>query len=185
MNTFYMVRHAHAVWSPDENRSLSKQGLENANHVAAILQHFPISLILSSPYLRARQTIAPLAGILGIDILIEPDLRERYLSNSSLGDFFTAVEKTWKDWSFAHPGGETNLAAQVRGVAVISELIDKNGADHIVLSTHGNLLALTLHHFDSSIDYKFWQALTMPDIYKLSFTPHNKVVIERLWQYSN
>lgn len=191
MNTFYLVRHAHAAWSPDENRPLSDRGLADANRVAYILQRFPISMIFSSPYQRARQTIAPLAALLDIDVKIEPDLRERFLGDGEDEDFFTLVEVTWEDWSYAHPGGETNLVAQERGLTVISRLQEKYSSDHIVFSTHGNLLALILQHFNPTINYGFWKSLTMPDIYRLSFTQSSieldetqleKPVLNRLWQ---
>lgn len=191
MNTFYLVRHAHSAWSPDENRPLSDQGLADANRVADILQQFPISMIFSSPYQRARQTITPLAALLDIDVKIEPDLRERFLSDSEVEDFFTAVEATWEDWSYNHPGGESNLVAQERGLTVISGLQEKYNSEHIVLSTHGNLLTLILQHFDPTINYWFWKSLTMPDIYRLSMpqsyielgeTQPGKPVLKRLWQ---
>jgi 2,3-bisphosphoglycerate-dependent phosphoglycerate mutase len=52
---------------------------------------------------------------------------------------------------------------------VVRRLQGQHGAEQVVLSTHGNLLALILQGFDPTIDFAFWQALTMPDIYVLSF----------------
>jgi len=54
--------------------------------------------------------------------------------------------------------------------------------EHIVLSTHGNLMALTLQGFDPSIDFAFWKSLTMPDIYTLSFSQVGEAVMSRLGQ---
>ena len=52
---------------------------------------------------------------------------------------------------------------------------------HIVLATHGVLIALILQAYDSSVDYAFWAALTMPDIYALRFGPAGERKIRRLW----
>ena len=92
MTTFYLVRHAHADWTPDENRPLSAQGSRDAIRVADILSDFHVDTIYSSPATRAHQTIAPFAKRIGLQILIEPDLRERKLGEESFEDFFGAVE---------------------------------------------------------------------------------------------
>ena len=45
MNTFYLVRHAHADWTPDENRPLSVRGSEDAIRVADVLQQYPLQVV--------------------------------------------------------------------------------------------------------------------------------------------
>ena len=182
MNTIYLVRHAHTVWTPDENRPLSAQGREDANRVANIVSEYPIRAIYSSPSRRACQTITPLAERLGLSIHIEPDLQERRLGDGMFEDFFKAVEATWRNPSFAHPGGESNVMAQKRGITVVQRLLEKHPAEHIVLSTHGNLMALVLQAFDPSVDFMVWKSLTMPDVYKLNISKSGKGLMQRLWQ---
>ncbi|MBN2548805.1 MAG: histidine phosphatase family protein [Anaerolineales bacterium] len=186
MTVFYLVHHAHADWTPDEQRPLSKCGQQDAPRVVDILQAYPVGAIYSSPSLRARQTVEPLAEQLSLPVLVEPDLRERELSAEPIEDFFAAVEKTWRDPSFAHPGGESNAAAQERGLGVVRKLLQKYNREgliekQIALSTHGNLLALILQGFDPSIDFGFWKEMSMPDIYKLSLREADPVEIKRLW----
>jgi 2,3-bisphosphoglycerate-dependent phosphoglycerate mutase len=181
MSTFYLVRHAHADWTPDENPPLSARGRDDANHVADILLQYPIRAIYSSPFLRACETITPLAGRLGLPVHIEPDLQERRLGNRTNEDFFKAVEATWRDSSFAHPEGESNTAAQQRGLAVLRRMQKQHMTEHIVLSTHGNLMTLIMQSFDPSVDFAFWKSLTMPDIYTLSFNPVGETVMSKLW----
>ncbi len=181
MTIFYLVRHAHAAWTPDEQRPLSRKGHRDAARVAEVLREFPIAQIYTSPFLRARQTVAQLAAWLDVPIWILPDLRERQLSHEPVADFDKAVAATWRDFAFAHPGGESNAEAQRRVVAVVRRLQPNHVGESIVLSTHGNLLALLLQHFDPSVDFAFWRSLTMPDIYELSVRTGGNVIIRRLW----
>ncbi|MGC9349052.1 MAG: histidine phosphatase family protein [Anaerolineae bacterium] len=184
MTTFYLVRHAHAQWAPDEMRSLSARGRADARRVADILIRYPVNLIVASPYNRARETVTPLATPLGLPVYIQPDLRERRLSGNpvSAETFTAAVRATWQDPTFAHPGGEPNAAAQQRGVAVVTMLQTTHPGASIVVGTHGNLLALILQHFDPTIDFNLWRRLTMPDIYRLHLDPGTPPAISRLWQ---
>jgi len=182
MSALYLVRHAHAEWTPDENRPLSVQGSEAAARVANILCEYPIHAIYSSPSRRACQTISPLAEMLGLTIHVEPDLQERKLGDGVFEDFFKAVEVTWLDPSFVHPGGESNITAQKRGITVMQRLLEQHPAEHIVFSTHGNLMALILQTFDPSVDFMFWKSLTMPDVYKLNISRTGRGVMQRLWQ---
>ncbi len=181
MTTFYLVRHAHADWTPDEDRPLSARGGQDAKYVADILQQYPIRAIYSSPFRRAIETITPLAERSGVPMHIEPELRERRLGDSIREDFFKAVETTWQDPSFAYQGGESNAAAQQRGLAVLRRLQKQHMLEHIVLSTHGNLMALVMQSFDPSVDYAFWKSLTMPDIYAISMNRTGAARKMKLW----
>ena len=182
MSTLYLVRHANAEWIPDENRSLSSQGRENANRVANILCEYPITAIYSSPAQRAYQTITPLAGRLRLPIHIELQLQERILGDGVFEDFLNAMEVTWQNPSFAHSGGESSVMAQKRGIAVVQRLLEKHPTQHIVLSTHGNLMALIMKVFDPSVDFMFWKSLTVPDVYTLNISQSGEGLIQRLWQ---
>lgn len=176
-----MVRHAHAKWTPDENRPLSPQGFEDAKRVADVLGEYPIRAIYSSPERRAYQTISPLAEKIGIKIKVEIDLRERKLGDEMFDDFFGAVKSTWQNPSFAHPGGESSAEAQRRGLALVKRLQAEVPNEAVVLSTHGNLMALILQAFDPSIDFAFWKSLTMPDVYSLKINPPGMASIQKIW----
>ncbi len=180
--TIYLVRHAHADWMPDENRPLSKRGSEDAKAVGHILERFPIDAIYASPYRRAYETVEPLAHALGLEIKIEHDLRERALGRIPPGEFIAAVKKTWDDPMFSHPGGETNLAAQERGMAVLNRARAAPGQSQIVFSTHGNMMTLLLQSFDASIGFAFWKSLSMPDIYAVGFCSGGRIKMRRIWQ---
>lgn len=182
MQVFYLVRHAHAEWEPDENRPLSSRGLQDAWRVADILADRPITTAFSSPYLRARQTVEPLAVRLGLRICSDERFRERELGRWRAPSFEEAVRRTWMDMDFAYPGGETNRQAQARAVQVLQELIAKDFQGHVLIGTHGNLLALMLAYYDPTVDYEFWRALSMPDIYQLEVEKVDDARFLRLWR---
>jgi 2,3-bisphosphoglycerate-dependent phosphoglycerate mutase len=189
MTTFYLIRHAHATWTPDENRPLSERGQRDARRVAKLLKDAveaaPVAAIYASTARRAQQTVAPFAARLGLPVQITPALDERRLCAGAADDFQVAVRATWADFSFAHPGGESNTAAQERALCLVHNLMGGHAGAQIVLSTHGNLLALIVQAYLPTHGYTFWQALTMPDLYRLAFAAGGSgagvPVLERLW----
>jgi 2,3-bisphosphoglycerate-dependent phosphoglycerate mutase len=67
MNTLvYMVRHAHSVFSleHEETRELSEKGWKDAERITEILKKENIEHILSSSYVRARQTVEGISHFL-------------------------------------------------------------------------------------------------------------------------
>jgi 2,3-bisphosphoglycerate-dependent phosphoglycerate mutase len=183
VTAIYLVRHGDAVWNPDEMRPLSAQGHKDADAVRDCLAEIPIGAIYSSPYRRARQTVEPLATRLALPIQEVWDFRERTLCAGRVGDFQAATRATWDDFFFAHPGGETNAAAQQRGTSALLEVIARHRGSHVVIATHGTLLALMLRSFDERIGLEFWSAISIPDIYVLTLDELNATSsVHRVWR---
>jgi 2,3-bisphosphoglycerate-dependent phosphoglycerate mutase len=182
MTELYLVRHGDAVRSLDEMRPLSAQGYRDAIAVAESLEHIAFDGIYSSPYVRARQTVEPLAARLGLPIQEIWDLRERTLIASAVQDFREAVRATWEDFGFAHPGGETNAEAQRRGAAVCRDLIARHAGGRALVATHGSLITLMLNSFDPTVGFDFWTRISVPDVYVLSVDSHDdRPSIRRAW----
>ncbi len=181
MTVIYFVRHAHADWLPDEQRPLSPRGSGDACKIATLLHAKPITAIYSSPARRAFQTVEPLGARLRLSICTIADLRERELSQTPVANFMAAVQQTWNNPTYALAGGESNRVAQQRGVKVVELLMRHHAHEHIAIATHGNLLALILQHYDTSVDFTFWQSLTMPDVYQLQIEQGTILVRQRLW----
>ena len=171
----YLVRHAHADYSPDETRSLSEQGRKAAVRVADLLRDRDVSAIVSSPYRRAVETVQPLADRLGLPVQVDPDLRERQLSTGPLDDFRRLVEATWRDFDLTYQGGESSAAAQARISTAIRAIAASSGGRNVVIASHGNALALFLRTLDAHIDFAFWARMSMPDIYAVD--------IRDVWSY--
>ena len=182
--TIYLVRHAHADWQDDESRPLSEAGRKAAHVVSTLLSALPIMAIYSSPARRAVETVAPLADHLGIRPELMHDLRERELPVVPRGDFDRVVADAWRSPEIAAPGAESNVDAQRRGLAAVRSILTRHVGERVVVSTHGNLLALILNGFDSAFGYDFWRRLSFPDVYRLEFDGTAMTRVECMWEHA-
>jgi broad specificity phosphatase PhoE len=92
--SIYLVRHAKAgsrkAWSGDDDlRPLSKAGRTQARAIAKSLVDAGITRIVSSPFVRCRETVEPLAQRIGIEVTLADALAE----GASLTDALRLVEK--------------------------------------------------------------------------------------------
>jgi len=149
------------------DRPLSPQGIHDAKELVATLATESPIAIYSSPYMRARQTVEPLAKHLGIAIEIVDDLRERLLAPNLNDDWQIQMRRVWQDFAVALPGGESSRQAQHRVLRVLDELQTRHATRTIVVASHGNLIALALHAMANGIDHDFWKAMPLPAVYSL------------------
>jgi 2,3-bisphosphoglycerate-dependent phosphoglycerate mutase len=114
MNTnVYLVRHAHSIFTPDEQRRpLSEQGKQDAELVAQILNEEKIDIIISSPYARAVETVEEVAMYHQLPIILVDGFKERKLAVQPVADFEAAMDQLWHNEEFAFQGGESNKEAQ-------------------------------------------------------------------------
>ena len=187
LTTLYLVTHAGSeyVEGLERERCLTEQGKHDAEMVSCLLHHESINLLYSSPYKRALDTVQGLADIVGVDIITIEDLRERALSSSNVShsNFRSAKRKLYEERSFAFPGGESSIQAQQRAVEAISDVVERDSGQKIVIGTHGDVMTLIFNHYDESYDYDFWGSTSMPDIYKLEFNEDHKLMqLSRLWK---
>ena len=99
MNELLLVRHcASSSQSPDA--PLSEAGLQQAELLSDFLAPFSPDHIVSSPFRRALQTIAPLAERTGLAVRHEPRLAERELSGAPLDDWPEQLRRTWEDFDY-------------------------------------------------------------------------------------
>jgi 2,3-bisphosphoglycerate-dependent phosphoglycerate mutase len=177
----YLVRHAHAEWRDDDQRPLSNAGIAAARLVADSLASRPIAAVYTSPSRRSVETVAPLADRLRQRPEVVPDLRERELPPVPPGEFEALVREAWLHPADAPRGGESNVRAQGRGLAVLRTVLARHAGSQAVVATHGNLLALVLNALDPAFAYEFWCRLSFPDIYQMSFDGTEFRGVQRLW----
>jgi 2,3-bisphosphoglycerate-dependent phosphoglycerate mutase len=126
-----------------------------------------IDAAYSSPYIRARQTIEPIARARDLAIETVDDLRERLLSPAELPDWRAHLKRAWEDFDYAPPGGETGRDAQARIVRVLDTVAARHSTGTVIVASHGNLIALALHAFMPNVDYAFWESIPMPAVFTL------------------
>lgn len=182
----YFVRHAHSIYTPEElTRPLSEQGWKDAARVGELLKREDIHHVISSPYLRAIQTVEGIASECGQKIQLVEEFKERKLAAGVMKDFNHAIKTVWENPIFHWEGGESNVTAQKRGVQATKIILDKYEGQNVVIGTHGNIMVLIMNHFDEQYGFEFWKQLAMPDIYKLSFEHDRFVGCSRIWEESS
>ena len=121
---------------------------------AEAAQHFAnerITRIVTSPYTRALQTVAPIAKALGVPVVINPIVRERYAFFCDIGTPRTELEQAWPEHDFStidevwwppieEPANEViGRAARFRAEMVALP----DWSDTLVVSHWGFILSLT------------------------------------------
>ncbi|MGO9450377.1 MAG: histidine phosphatase family protein [Candidatus Binataceae bacterium] len=172
--TVLLVRHATPVrpGTPgyeDHDRPLTAQGVEDAEKLAADHAASSIDGIYSSPYRRAFQTVEPVGARLGLTIEVIDDLRERFLMAAGVPDheWRPLLERCWRDFDYAPPGGETGRTAQDRIIRVLDGIRSRHSGGIVMIGSHGNLIALALNAIDSRLGMDFFAAMPMPAVYRL------------------
>ena len=184
MGRLLLVRHCQAARSEDnESRPLSELGLEQSEALGAWLQEsWPIDGIVSSPYRRAIDTIAPFAAASGLEIALDERLREReapFLAAAE--DHIAAARACFADHSLRLEGAETGFEAQKRGWEAIETVLQSAHA-LAVLVTHGQLLSFTLARIEGTTGLDRWQTMTTPDVFLLESDGPDAYRVERIWQ---
>ena len=131
---------------------LSQLGQEQARLVCARLGAEMIDAIYATPLRRTAQTAAPLASAAGLDVEIEPGLREVYLGDWEGGLFRKMVaqnheiaqrmfaEERWDVIPGAEPAGE--LAERVR--TAIEKMAARHPGQRVAAFTHGGVIGQAL-----------------------------------------
>ncbi|KAA2213709.1 histidine phosphatase family protein [Teichococcus oryzae] len=130
---------------------LTPMGQYQAEQAAAALAAEGITRIIASPYTRALQTAAPLARLLNLPVLVQPQVRERYAFVCDIGTPRTALAMQWPELNFDHldevwwPAME-EPADQVENRARLfrAEMVALEDWDRTVVVSHwGFILSMT------------------------------------------
>ncbi|MBH9788030.1 histidine phosphatase family protein, partial [Clostridioides difficile] len=76
----------------------------------------------------------------------------------------------------------SNQQAMARAIPSLRNILLTHPQESVVIGTHGNIMALIMQYFDAQYDYAFWQTLSMPDIYRLTFQGLSLQEVTRVWQ---
>lgn len=109
---------------------LNDIGEAQASAIKLALEHEDIDLIISSPLARARQTVAELALTKGLEVQLEPLIRERSFGEFegiSRDYFYRTLDEYDGDfWAFRPKGGESVEDVSVRAQEVCDKLLTRS-----------------------------------------------------------
>ncbi|NBJ70363.1 MULTISPECIES: histidine phosphatase family protein [Clostridia] len=176
--TIYIIRHCEAEGQAAD-ASLTERGWMQAKELADFLSKRKIDRIISSPFLRAIQSIKPFADNKNLEIEREDRLMERVLSSTFFPDWLDKLKVTYYDLDLKYEGGESSNEAMNRIVSVVGDIIESN-ATHTVIVAHGGIISLLLHYYDQSFGFEQWKGLSNPDVYELNISDQAISYI-RLW----
>jgi 2,3-bisphosphoglycerate-dependent phosphoglycerate mutase len=182
MKDIYLVRHCRAV-GQDSDAPLTVEGREQAEGLIHFFKNRSIEFVITSPYIRAVDTIKPLSNKLNIKVHIDERLKERVLSTIDYPDWMNKLEQTYIDENLRFEGGETTKEARSRGMEVIYELLIRPETNMIVV-THGALLSIIIKHYINEYEFGFndWRKLSNPDIFHLRIKDSENYLIKRIWE---
>jgi 2,3-bisphosphoglycerate-dependent phosphoglycerate mutase len=177
----YLVRHCQAT-GQEPDAPLTEIGQQQAIALAGWLSDVSIGRIISSPFVRAYQSILPLSEHLGLTIEVDDRLVERLLSPVPLDNWRQRLAETFIDLDLSFGEGESSRTAMMRGVSVINQAMQQT-TDPVAFVTHGNLMTLILKYFDERVGYAEWESLQNPDVYCIQFSG-KKACTERMMEVS-
>lgn len=185
--TIYMIRHAesHFIIGQERTRKLSNQGEIDAKKVTVIMNEKEIDLVVSSPYIRAIQTIKGIVDSKNIEVKVFEELRERQLKGAYKlpeEEIQQAIKKSFEDIDFKLSGGESVRDVQNRAIPIINDLLNNYKTKTIIIGTHGNVMTIIMNYFNKEYGYDFWKNTSKPDIYKLVFSKEKLQLVQRIWE---
>ncbi|WP_371925962.1 histidine phosphatase family protein [Halobacillus sp. A5] len=147
--------------------NLPKKGFKQARELADFFYEVKVDRIISSPFVRAIQTVKPLADKVNLDIEVSKLLSERTLSNKNMSDWLEKQKSTYVDLNIRYEGGETSREAMNRIVSVIEDVI-KTEPQNTIIVTDGNIMSLLLMYYDDNFGFEEWTNLSNPDVFELN-----------------
>jgi broad specificity phosphatase PhoE len=159
MPTILLVRHGETDWNRsgqimgDQPIPLNDRGRQQAQTLAHKLGGSAVSVILTSPVLRAAQTAEVLASILQCPLNHASGLREigvgdwvnRYWQD--LGDESARRDFYTKPYEAHPPGGETLWEIQQRAVAAVEQARRTHREGTLLFVSHADVIRTILSHY--------------------------------------
>lgn len=142
---------------------LAEQGREQALKVGARLRHWPLDAVYVTNLRRTHETAAPLCAHLGLEPIVEPDLREVHLGEWEGGIMRI---KAWENdpiyqrmqaeqrWDVI-PGAESMETLQRRVVGAIERIASRHRDKMVAAVVHGGVIGQILSHATGAEPFAF------------------------------
>lgn len=152
MGNLILVRHGESAGNRDRifaldphSLPLTDLGYAQARAAARIIaQDFDAEVVISSPFVRARETARTIAETLQLPVTVEPNLYERdvgahkglpYDSLEGAADY-----DALRPWAWTPREGESYLQVQARVAPILDRLAAAHPAKDVVIVSHGGVM---------------------------------------------
>jgi broad specificity phosphatase PhoE len=154
----FLVRHGATVLTAEDRFAgstdveLSDEGRAQARCVGERLGRESIAAVYASPMKRTRDTAAHVAGPLGLDVRVEPGLREidhgrwEGLTRREVEERFGEEYASWEQdpYTFAPERGESGLAVMARALPVIRAIVLAHRGQNVAVISHKATIRLLI-----------------------------------------
>jgi len=159
-----IVRHGETAWNAEgrvqgqTDVPLSATGHAQALAVRAALAGQRFSALYASDLARVRQTAAPTAAAHGLEVRVEPRLRERHYGKFETLTYAEARERLPADYArfkekdpdYDFDTGESLRAFYARAVECVSAIAARHAGEAVLVFTHGGVLEMVRRHAQAS-----------------------------------
>lgn len=144
----YILRHAtpdRTVDVPNRERPLSELGRQQAQALVPFLLTLELTVVYSSPFVRALETVRPFCETAGLEPVTREDLGE---------------------------SGDKEPFDQVtdRMIGAVTAIAGMHRNEDFLICTHGGCIWGTLRHFDPTFNHDDYERIRNPDVFRLAFT---------------
>ena len=176
ITTVYFVRHAQPDRGPDspytdKTYPLTDKGKSDSHKVTAFFKDKKIQAVISSPYVRAVDTVKGVAKAIRAEIELVDDFRERAITDRwlEIEDFKKFAVRQWEDFDYKLPAGESAREVQERNMKALYQVLEDHGGKNIVIGCHGMSLSTVINFYDKNHTNKQLAEMPMPWICKMTF----------------
>jgi probable phosphoglycerate mutase len=159
-----LLRHGRTAWNAERRYQgqadppLDEIGRAQAVEIAGLVAALRPDVLVTSDALRARQTAEPIATVTGLDVRVEPRLRERSLGHwegLTRDEVAQRYPDEFADWlagrDVSRRGGESRDDVAVRALAAFTDLPDVGTAVLVTHSATAMALGNALLHLDQGL----------------------------------
>jgi probable phosphoglycerate mutase len=138
MTTLLLVRHGETDWNAagrlqgHTDRPLNESGRRQARELADRLAGDGIAAVYASDLSRARETAEIIGARLGLEVVVDPDLREKDWGS---WEGLTADERAIVEFE-----GESTEAHRERVLRAVHRIVEAHPGERVAVVTHGGSL---------------------------------------------
>jgi alpha-ribazole phosphatase len=165
-----LIRHGQTDWNlagryqGQSDLPLNQRGREQALQIASSLDGTDLSAIYASDLARARDTAQTLAHTTGLEVHLDPRLREINQGEWE-GMRFAEIQAGYPQelkrrreshLDFAPPGGETVQEVRKRVLSAVQEIVRRHPDQTVAIVSHGLALAVVRAHYGNHPIQQVW-----------------------------